>query len=1352
MEGINPGTEASPSNSAMEVIPKKHRHTSNPLQNEATSMEERASIVNPIHRAPAHKTGPRPKMGQLHGPSKSWRSIKWTQSRRGGAEDRTVVLAEANIFQQFRCLRLGRFSNRVLIMLLAIVLLWMTSLTVSRRIVERIIPVPENGLMYERCDNAWEYTKETSASYGQCVDAQIDFCQKKFVLMFSILKEQTAAAMLENQQKLGYIESWDGGCTHAHLAIVKKRLANWVAKSGENTLALERIVDNMPASVTIRGTGEIKSCVDVSRALKTIADSGCHGDACVNSVHDAALAENARFTADAVNNSGRLSNYISQRTAYDQQYVASATNYSANLDGFAVDIPLKMPDVDLSLNVPDLVGNTSISLTNAQIALELERERLADEYNRLQKDAQDYETLLRAKVDDADQKLTAVREWRDKLTGDVDIDGLPDLGFGGVDGLPTPDFDASLPTSKIPTIMSDMSDGMAKDLSEDLGDLNDDLARKLNNTAKSIAGAVPQPPPYEPPQLGGKPANESHSDFVDKSSAHLQRTADYLGQLANATLDFVESSLDKIYNISATHCFFNLTVSDSAASGGSALGLVTVSKGELETGFKEAFASFAGIDTIDPAAPTVEVKSVQSKSSFGRDEACVEFEIVKVRGESGRDGMEPYVNRLAEALPCRSSKSSDVIAKVKCPSPACQNVPTCRVQFTGVLRAALSKVTVGSAPSAKITIPPGATKFVATTCFQDSGPRTPHTKAGLTASFKVAFGKVAGLTASSSASGFVDVNSFDMTLRRGDWAAAESHYYVDGLCVDYTVETPTTTSAGLVASGLVRNATKKLAENTPANAVMDCTSSAACGKLLTTELEKQLGLVKEYGPTMSSATIATTLIAPSSNTIFGITIANLTRINPLFGPFSSKGTDIANLIIGLPGQIMIFFVSMDLIFRFWRTLYTIFRFWNASVIGLSAADMRIETKSKRFNIYDVPYHIITSPAVGGAIVFFFLFVITAAIQQVYLPLFEDYADGCVRSHNGTMWSENLYAVLYNYATQEPTKEMVTKINAFDEIKVGQCTATSGSVSNQYLADDSSFQDFTKTDNAANVLGLMGADLLHSIAGAGYNPGTEQLDTSAWPSADVMMHSCVDLGYLQANANFTDLNALLYTAGEDQEDALGLSYLGCSVNANTRYREDASVWCSVGLAESGRCTAGLSDFSFSCDDFKCNSDKVLNCRGPSSEQLGYYSRKCACTVEWWVHSGILYFILAWAIYLMGNFSRIVFIKAMVRMSWRQINDGVFEFLANCTEEGQAFRPGHMGKPLGWKHIISPPPQVRFRFARARTVCGTVHLASSPTVSSNSMLSAPISLTVHLAYSRIPFLCVGSDCSRGFRIAP
>jgi hypothetical protein len=200
------------------------------------------------------------------------------------------------------------------------------------------------------------------------------------------------------------------------------------------------------------------------------------------------------------------------------------------------------------------------------------------------------------------------------------------------------------------------------------------------------------------------------------------------------------------------------------------------------------------------------------------------------------------------------------------------------------------------------------------------------------------------------------------------------------------------------------------------------------------------------------------------------------------------------------------------------------------------------------------------------------------------------------------------------------------------------------------------------DNAANILGLMGADLLHSIEGSGYDTISKNIDTSMWPSAEVTKHACVDLANLQSVANFTELNSLLYTAGEPVEDALGLSYLGCSANANTRYREDASVWCSVGMSEEGRCTAGnptpthqhpltlhsphsltphppathhhlpqtsphphlsphlstgLADFSFSCDEFKCNSDKVLNCRGPSQEQLGYYSRKCSCTVEWWV---------------------------------------------------------------------------------------------------------------------------------------
>jgi len=504
-----------------------------------------------------------------------------------------------------------------MIMFLAIVLLWMTSLTVSKRIAERVVPVPENGLMYERCDNAWEYTQETSASYGRCVDAQIDFCQKKFVLMFSILKDQTATAMAVNQQKLAYLESWNGGCTHAHLAIVKKRLQAWVAKNGANTLALERIVDTMPSSITIRSTGEIKSCIDVSRALKTIADSGCHGDACVESVHDAALVENARFTADAVNHSGRLSNYISQRSTYDQEYVASATNYSLNLDGFAVDIPLKMPDADFSLDIPDLVGNASLPIIDAQEKLERERAALVLQYTELQDEAAAYKAAADTQLERAQTIITNVDNWYGAIPVDADLSVFPDTSFSPtLPSLCDPDesTDCVLPGSNIPEIFGEMSDDLGDQLGEELGALNEELAKELNATANAIADAVPEPPPYNPPSLGGKPANESQSDFVQSASEHSARAGDYLGQLANATLDFVESSLENIWNISASISFRNLTVAADSAAGGSPVGMVTVSKAALEAGFAEAFGSFAGIDSVDPAAPTVAIKSIQTRT------------------------------------------------------------------------------------------------------------------------------------------------------------------------------------------------------------------------------------------------------------------------------------------------------------------------------------------------------------------------------------------------------------------------------------------------------------------------------------------------------------------------------------------------------------------------------------------------------------------------------------------------------------------------------------------------------------------------------------------------------------------
>ena len=136
------------------------------------------------------------------------------------------------------------------------------------------------------------------------------------------------------------------------------------------------------------------------------------------------------------------------------------------------------------------------------------------------------------------------------------------------------------------------------------------------------------------------------------------------------------------------------------------------------------------------------------------------------------------------------------------------------------------------------------------------------------------------------------------------------------------------------------------------------------------------------------------------------------------------------------GDISNLFVVLDYVYRGYRSFVTIARFWGRSSLCIPDVDMRIdrhEVKCKFMNPRALVFSCITSSYTLISMLTIFFGVFTFYLCQIYVPIYDQYVDGCVAGYtNGTFITNNLYSVAYNYASEDGNE---LQFNGIEEYNV-----------------------------------------------------------------------------------------------------------------------------------------------------------------------------------------------------------------------------------------------------------------------------------------------------------------------------
>eukprot|EP00736_Rhodelphis_marinus_P007344 Rmarinus@m.9042 len=306
-------------------------------------------------------------------------------------------------------------------------------------------------------------------------------------------------------------------------------------------------------------------------------------------------------------------------------------------------------------------------------------------------------------------------------------------------------------------------------------------------------------------------------------------------------------------------------------------------------------------------------------------------------------------------------------------------------------------------------------------------------------------------------------------------------------------------------------------------------------------------------------------------------------------------------------------VLFDYLFRAFHTYHTIARFWSKGACEIPVVDMTIDAREGRTiqlnssrSTYQVILGIMFHPMVPTVLATLFGVLFITALAVVYGPWFNDYKRSCVeKDGTGTVLTDNLYAIAYNYASEDGNEARFEGLEAYNVNRESVCAQyAERSASDQYeLERDLDYSKQSYDEQARRVS---------------------------------IMNDCLDTDSMD-----TTIETVL------PEGTPSMSSL---VTTEECYQVEALA---------------LSDGTFECDNIpQCG----YTCQGPSEEIIALYTFNCGCNIEYYLHSGLIRGLMSLMMYILLNISRVVLIKGICRYNWRDLTVGYFTFTGTCTRLG------------------------------------------------------------------------------------
>ena len=321
---------------------------------------------------------------------------------------------------------------------------------------------------------------------------------------------------------------------------------------------------------------------------------------------------------------------------------------------------------------------------------------------------------------------------------------------------------------------------------------------------------------------------------------------------------------------------------------------------------------------------------------------------------------------------------------------------------------------------------------------------------------------------------------------------------------------------------------------------------------------------------------------------------------------------------------------LDTVWRIFQTIRIIRRFWGRSALSVSQIDVTTDTESRSragrlFNPLQGCALILTHPIVLMGVLLGFLFIIGGTAFTLYQPIFGAYRSGCLDRDSagqligdGTFLTQNVYALSFNYASNDGNRIRLNGLDAYDTNR-GEVCARYG---------EKSANDEQRVQAEMDVI-------------VGAHTRTQ---------ADVaLMNRCYDLDMLDASFQATpvrDTDNNIYPSPKAT-----LLEPTCNEHLSNETLEEGIFDCTA-----------LPECLITCDDLSDGPMRI------DRTPLFDYSRASMCTAQWWFHSTVLRLVFTVVIWVFVNLFRVVFTAGVLRLCWQFLNTGYFTYMATCRADG------------------------------------------------------------------------------------
>ena len=244
-----------------------------------------------------------------------------------------IDLTIESIFPSKHQLSDKRLQNRMKICILAVCLMWATSLKVAVYVSTIAIRVPPFQLIYSSCKSAFQVASQEKRKYAKCVRMQLDQCTDKINRATITELRRVNISSNINTEIVNSVKATYDTCSSDYMS-VRFSLEDWI--DAGQSVPLNNI-----------------TCTDEDREaiMSTLGD--------ISVVKSKSMAISEEYSMNIEGTLKRLTTYAKVRATYDQDYLHNRTEFvRRDVKAFLQYMAGELPDPDINLDsvFRDLVG------------------------------------------------------------------------------------------------------------------------------------------------------------------------------------------------------------------------------------------------------------------------------------------------------------------------------------------------------------------------------------------------------------------------------------------------------------------------------------------------------------------------------------------------------------------------------------------------------------------------------------------------------------------------------------------------------------------------------------------------------------------------------------------------------------------------------------------------------------------------------------------------------------------------------------------------------------------------------------------------------------------------------------